>query len=142
MSAISYCVLRENFKSKITKILNCEKKSRRKLKSRIKWQNQKLKHIKRMDNKCHIINVWWKCTRIPTHYLLRIINLKTHHRYKDWNFICARCAFRLQKTHQWCSNVKTKRAKYTTKLKSSDKTWKHFYSLLAYLYYWKSFNSK
>ena len=39
-------------KSKITKILNSEENSKRKF--LIKWQNQKLKHIKQMDNNCHI----------------------------------------------------------------------------------------
>ena len=39
-------------KSQITKILNSEEIQ--KGKSLIKWHNQKLKQIKRMDNNCHI----------------------------------------------------------------------------------------
>ena len=39
-------------KSKITKILNSEENSIGN--SLITWQNQMTKHIKRMDNKCHI----------------------------------------------------------------------------------------
>ena len=39
-------------KSKITKILNSEENSKRKV--LIKWQNQMIKHIKQMDNNCNI----------------------------------------------------------------------------------------
>ena len=39
-------------KSKITKVLNSEENSKRGFP--FKWQNQKLKHIKRMDNNFHI----------------------------------------------------------------------------------------
>ena len=39
-------------KSKITKILNSEENSKRKV--LIKWQNQMIQLIKRMDNNCHI----------------------------------------------------------------------------------------
>ena len=41
-----------SIKSKITKILNSEENSFGK--SLITWQNQMTKHIKRLDNNCHI----------------------------------------------------------------------------------------
>ena len=42
-------------KSKITKILNSEECSKRKV------PNQKIKHIKRLDNNCHIHDLVLKC---------------------------------------------------------------------------------
>ena len=54
--AISICFIHRFIhaflKSRITKILNSEENSKQK--SLIKWQNQMIKHIKRMDNNCQV----------------------------------------------------------------------------------------